>query len=147
MAVEIGVNSYGNESGLQTYATLRGVNITGDQTTILIQAMDYIEAQSFFGYKYDTYQDLSFPRSINLTDDVFGNVPKDIITAQYVAALLIDSGEVLNPTVEPSVQKEKVDVVEIWYKDIGNNVNHYPQVDMLLAPYVNSTGSSFKVSR
>lgn len=147
MAVIVSTNSYGDETGLASYALERGVTITGDSSALLIKAMDYIEAQQYFGERYDYDQALSFPRSITKLYDDYGEVPVNVIKAQYVAALLIDSGEDLNPTVTPSLKRVKVDVIEEEYKDNGNNVNYYPQVDMLLSPYLNSTGVSFRVSR
>ena len=46
-------NSYVSESDLATYASDRGVTITGTAAVLIIQAMDYLESRQFLGTKSD----------------------------------------------------------------------------------------------
>ncbi len=147
MSVTVDTDSYGDESGLNSYADARGVTISGDETELLIAAMDWLEVQVFHSYKYEEDQALEFPRALNLYGDTSGSVPDNIITAQYVAALLIDSGESLNPTIDRAVKREKVDVIEVEYMDNANSAKTYPQLTSLLRKYLSVYGGSFVVSR
>lgn len=147
MAVTVDTDSYGTEAGLNSYADARGITITNDETELLIQAMDWLETQSFHSYKYVESQALEFPRALRLYGDTAGVVPLDIVAAQYVAALLIDSGETLNPTVDRAVKREKVDVIEVEYMDNADSSKTFPQLTALLKNYLSTYGGSFKVSR
>lgn len=147
MTVTIGVDSYGDEDGLLDYATNRGITISGDKTQLLILAMDWLEIQQYLGVKYEEYQQLEFPRTHYIYGDIVGDVPNDVVTAQYVGALLIDSGEDLNPVVERATKVEKVDVLSITYMDNSNETNSYPQLYSLLANYLSNSGMEFQVSR
>lgn len=142
MAVIVGTNSYGDEIGLSEYALDRGITISGDTTVLLISAMDWLEIQPFAGNETDSSQSLTFPRDI--TDD---ETPDNIITAQYVAALLIDSGEDILATVSQSVKREKVGTIEVEYQDNTTAVKTYPQLAGLVSRYLSNTGGSFEVSR
>ena len=44
-------NSYVSEADLATYATDRGITITGTAAVLIIQAMDYLESRQFLGTK------------------------------------------------------------------------------------------------
>jgi len=147
MAVVVGTNSYGDEAGLLAYATARGTTITGDQTELLIKTMDWLEIQVYNGRKYEEFQALEFPRSPTLYGEVAGVVPDDVVTAQYVGALLIDSGETLNPVIGRETKMEKVDVIEVEYMDGAASKTLYPQLTGLLRPFLGSSGSSFTVKR
>lgn len=148
MAVVIGTNSYGDEAGLQAYADARGVTILGDKTQLLIGAMDYLEIQSYKYRKYDYDQALQFPRSQTTYDVDLGTVPPEVITAQYVAALLIDSGEELNAVVERSTKMEEVfQAVSVEYMDNAAETNYYPQLTKLLARWLAGGSGTFTVSR
>lgn len=148
MAVVIGTNSYGDETGLQAYADDRGITITGDLTQLLIKAMDWVEIQSYKWQKYDAGQSLQFPRSSTYYDVDAGTVPPEVITAQYVAALLVDSGEDLNPVVGRA--KKMTDVyqaVKTEFMDNANETSMYPQLTQLLSRWLLSSGGSFTVTR
>ena len=43
--ITVGENSYVTETELSTYATDRGVTISGDTSVLLIKAMDFIESR------------------------------------------------------------------------------------------------------
>ena len=44
-------NSYVSEQELTTYASDRGVTLTGTASVLIIQAMDYLESKMFVGTK------------------------------------------------------------------------------------------------
>jgi len=139
--ITVGTNSYVTEAGLQTYATDRGIAISGEASELLIAAMDYIETQIFSGDKYDEDQALEFPRSP--TDQATADtVPPKIEKAQIVAAILIDSGENLWETVGRAVKREKVADIEVEYMDNAAESKRFRELNALLAPYLKSTGGS-----
>jgi hypothetical protein len=147
MAVTVGTDSYGDETGLDAYALARGITVVGDQTIMLTKAMDWLEIQPWYSYKYLETQPLEFPRASTKYGDVVGEVPDDIITAQYVAALIFDGGGNLLESSGQSIKKEKVDVIEITYQDFTSGQISYPQLNGLVSPYLSSTGGSFTVTR
>lgn len=150
MAVTVGTDSYGDETGLQDYADARGVTIAGDLTQLLIKAMDYIESRQYTGNRYDltTPQPLEFPRDWTPLYVPLGTVPQDVITAQYVAALLIDSGEDLQPVVGRALKRQRVEgAVEREWMDNASETKRYPQLSALLGQFMASSGTSFAVVR
>lgn len=148
MAVIIGTNSYGDEAGLQDYADARGVTISGDKTQLLIKAMDWVEIQCYRFRKYEDDQALQFPRDQTFYDVDIGAVPPEVITTQYVAALLIDSGENLNPVIERAVKEEEVfQAVRVEYQDNSAEKSQYPQLTLLLKRWMSGGSGSFEVIR
>lgn len=139
MAIVVGTNSYATEAELTTYATDRGVIIAGDTAVLLIKAMDFLEVQQYKGYKTDANQVLQFPRVIS-SDYDYLTVPTDIKTAQLVAALLIDSGESLLPTLGKTAIREKVDVLEVQYSDRASDTKVFSQLSALLRPFLLAIG-------
>lgn len=138
MPVTVGTDSYGDEDGLTAYAVARGVTVTGDKTVLLIKAMDYLESLRYKYYKYDSDQELQFPRNVydEYEGDELNTVPADIIQAQYVAAMLLFAGEDLNPVVGRQTKKEKVDVIEVEYMDSASDTAYFPQLNRLLSRHL-----------
>lgn len=154
--ITVGTNSYVTEAELATYASDRGVTIAADKTVLLIKAMDYLEAREFIGQKTDYTQALQWPRIVceqfgytrpnsyesNLTyNDQYCEydsavVPQGIKNAQMIAALLIDSGEDLQPSVGRAVKREKVDVLEVEYMDTATSTTQYRSLQDALKPFV-----------
>lgn len=150
MTVTVGTDSYGDEVGLQAYADKRGITIAGDLTTLLIKSMDYIEVQRYRGIKIEEFQLLEFPRYPTFYGDKNGYVPTDIIAAQYVGAILVDSGATLSPTIERAVKSEKVDVIKVEYMDNASTAPVYTELDSLLSKYLDNSGinsTQFSVGR
>ena len=145
-SIIVGTNSYVTEAELTIYATDRGVTIAGDTAQLLIKAMDWLEIQPFSGSKYDYDQDLQFPR-YPYSPQLPNVVPDNIEKAQIVAALEIDSGADLLATIDRAVKREKVDVIEVEYQENASEVARYPELDMLIAEFLTSTGGSFGVVR
>lgn len=119
--------SYATVLQLTTYASERGITITGDADELLINAMDYIEAQNFIGTKYSKDQDLQWPR-VGVVIDGYSydrtEIPALLITAQIVTALAIDIGEGPLSTFTQNVKRKKVDSLEIEYMD-GSSSNPF----------------------
>ena len=113
-------NSYGSEAGLTTYASDRGIALSGTPAILLIQGMDYIESQPFKGYKYTDEQALQYPRG-NVRLDGYSiatdEIPQLLIDAQYEVAIGIDGGTNPLANVERATKSEKVDVIEVEYMD------------------------------
>lgn len=148
MTITVGTNSYVTEAEFTTYLLERGYTLSGDYTAevLLIRSMDWLEKQSFNGYKYEEFQALELPRLPTLYGDVAGEVPDDIKEAQMIGARLIDEGNDLMPVIERAVKREKVDVLEVEYMDNASSSNSYPELSYVLKDYLSSTGTSFRVS-
>ena len=150
--ITVGTNSYVTEAELTAYATDRGITLTGTTDVLLIKAMDWLELQPFKGDKATDGQALEWPRSgvyvggTLLPDDA---VPERIKQAQMAAAVLIDGGADLMPTVEPRVIAESVDgAVSVRYSDKGNQTPVYTSLNALIRDYVkNAGGMSFDLVR
>ena len=132
---------YVTEDELEAYATARGITISGNKAVLLQKALDWLELQPFSGVKYDEDQDLEFPRD---DDD---EVPDKIKTAQMVCALIYDSGGDPLAAISKKVIREKVDVLEVQYSESSSSNDLYPQLSLLLAPYLTGGGSGFNVVR
>lgn len=149
--ITVGTNSYVTESELTTYATDRGVTLSGTADVLLIQAMDWLELRAFKGSKTSSSQALEWPR-----DSVYVNgkelddtvVPERIKQAQMAAAIQIDGGADLQPTVGPRVISQSVDgAVSRTFSDKGNQTAVFTKLNALIRDYVASSGMSFEVSR
>ena len=132
---------YVTEDELEAYATARGITISGNKAVLLQKALDWLELQPFSGEKYDEDQELEFPRD---DDD---EVPDKIKTAQMVCALIYDSGGDPLAAISKKVIREKVDVLEVQYSESSSSNDLYPQLSLLLAPYLTGGGSGFNVVR
>ena len=132
---------YVTEDELEAYATARGITISGNKAVLLQKALDWLELQPFSGVKYDEDQELEFPRD---DDD---EVPDKIKTAQMVCALIYDAGGDPLAAISKKVIREKVDVLEVQYSESSSSNDLYPQLSLLLAPYLTGGGSGFNVVR
>jgi hypothetical protein len=150
--ITVGTNSYVTEAELTTYATDRGVTLTGATDVLLIQAMDWLELRPFKGSKTVATQDLEWPRTgvlVNGTELDDSTVPERIKQAQMAAAIQIDGGSDLQPTVGPRVISQSVDgAVSRTFSDKGNQTPVFTKLNALIRDYVtNSGGMSFDVVR
>ena len=134
---------YVDETDFTAYAAARGITLLRPVSETLTQALDYIEVQSYSGYKTDPLQVLEFPRN-GLTD-----VPADIITAQMQTALVYDVGGDPLASNGVKVLEETVHgAVTVKYSDKGGNSTSYPHITALLAPYLNTSGgNNFSITR
>lgn len=153
-------NSYVTVAQARSYALARGVTLPADDAqaeALLIQAMDYLEAQRgrYQGTKtYPGVQALQWPRvgviidcDYSLPDNV---IPTELKNAQMQLSMEVFNGLVLLPSSDGRVVKrEKVDVIETEYmtgQDLGASGSlgpSFPAVDALLEPLFNACGGGF----
>lgn len=127
--ITVGENSYATEAELTTYATDRGITLTGAPDVLLIKAMDWLEVQP-----------IAVPEP----------VPEAIKKAQMVAAILIDGGEdLLAPEGQRVLSESVAGAVSVTYSDNGRQSTFYPQLFALLKPFMvgGGGGSVFEVRR
>ena len=111
-------NSYVSEQELTTYASDRGVTLTGTASVLIIQAMDYLESKMFVGTKSNIEQNLQWPRYGVEIDNYYIDsdyIPRLLKEAQMEICIGIDGGE--NPLANQAREtiKEKVGELEVEY--------------------------------
>ena len=111
-------NSYVSESDLATYATDRGITITGTAAVLIIQAMDYLESRQFLGTKSDIDQALQWPRFGVEVDAYYvdsDEIPTLLKQAEMEICIAIDGG--VNPLANlgRETKREKVGDLEVEY--------------------------------
>ncbi len=132
--------SYIDLAYLSTYATKRGLDITGTTEANIIKAMDYFESSyQFKGTKLVETQALAFPRLIN------GVVEYPVRIKNAVCELTIKSksAELLADT-ERATTSEKVGDLEVHYSEYSKDEVSYNFVINLIMPWL--SGSSFSSS-
>lgn len=153
-------NTYVTAEQARAYAEARGIELPADDgevESMLVSAMDYLEAQRarYQGTKtYPGVQALQWPRtgvildcSYQLPDNV---IPVELKNAQMALALEVFAGNPLMPSSDGRVVKrEKVDVIEREFMT-GNDLEtgglpapSFPGVDALLAPLFAACGGGF----
>jgi len=115
-------NSYVTAAELESYAVERGITLSAGAEVLLHQSMDYIESLNFIGDRFSREQSLVFPR-VNVYIDGFyyepAIIPDLLKNGQMATAIAIDTGANPLSTISPEVKKEKVDVIEVEYKESG----------------------------
>lgn len=127
-AIVTGANSYVSIADCQTFATARGVDLTGQTSAqmeaYLLKAMDYIEAKRdrFQGFLVDEDQPLQFPRYDVWVDGFYvesTTIPQILINAQCQLVMDAYSGETLQPNrvvgASGDVIRQKAGSVEVEY--------------------------------
>lgn len=134
---------YVDTADFTEYATARGIALLRSEGETLLQALDYIEMQTYAGYKTDSGQALEFPRNGSNV------VPDKILTAQMEVALLYDAGiDPLAPVGPKVTQETVVGAVSVSYSDTVNTNTRYQKIDKLLSEFLGGSGAnSFMVSR
>lgn len=136
-------NSYVTEAELTTFATDRGITITGTNAVLLIQSMDYIEQQDFIGTQYTATQALQWPRSGAYIDGwllAVTDIPIELKNAQMQTALSIDEGNGPLDVVEQKIKREKVDVLETEYAD-NSSQTYDPKISNYLKKLIQGGGA------
>ena len=139
MAVVVGTDSYATEAELLAYATARGITISGDQTQLLIRAMDFLENQRFIGYKAASDQALQWPRTGVMIDgwDIDSTVtPNKVKVAQMEVALSMDADSDPMAVTDPDIKTQSVGTISITYQD--NSSTKRPKIDDALSGLVES---------
>jgi hypothetical protein len=141
--------SYASEAAFASYASDRGVSISGTDTNLLITAMDYLESKNFIGDKETRDQALQWPRVNAAMDGYYIDndaIPQLLVDAQIEIALSIDAG--VNPlaTVDREVKREKVDVIEVEYMDNAIDSSYLTAAETKLKKLVvNYSGRSVRI--
>lgn len=148
-------NSYVTVAETDAYFTARLISAWGAlgapaKEAALISATDYIDATyetQFKGLRASSTQALAWPREGVTIDGV--EIPPTIIPtrlkhAQMQLALKASAGELLADETQ-TVQREKVDVIEVEYARGSTGGTLYTFVSRLLAPLVRggASGGSF----
>jgi|SRR5210317_1526250 len=150
-----GANTYVTVAEFTQFCSDRNITITstyGDESELLIQAMDYFEQQPFKGIKFIETQPLQFPRSDFYLDGYLTDsdaIPQLVKDAQITIAVSIMQGNDPLTTLDRSVKREQIDVLEIEYMDnAGPSVIIRSISNIMRKLVVSSTmGSSFRTIR
>lgn len=145
-----GANSYITAAELDTYASDRGKTISGTQADLLIQAMDYLEAQPFKGIKYSRDQAVQWPRVDVVVDNYYidsDEIPQLLKDAQAEIAIAIDEGYSPFARIDRTTKREQVDVIEVEYADGGNANPIVQTINLKLAKLLKGGGSAYSVIR
>lgn len=120
-----GANTYVNAADFLTYAGNRGITIQGVPENLLIEAMDYIENQSYKGRKNSLAQLLVWPRygvTIDSWPTVTLSIPQQLINGQCEVAIAIDQGNSPLQPLEQGVKSEMVaGVIQTVYQTGSSN--------------------------
>jgi hypothetical protein len=123
-----GANSYVSEADLTSFATARGVTLTGDEEALLIQAMDYIESLSYKGLKKTRDQDLQWPRS-----------------GVYIDSYYLDNDVIPEETLGRKTSREKVGDLEVEYASSSVTNSLDVKIKGFLWKLLNSSGMGSNV--
>lgn len=150
-----GANSYVTVAEFTQFCNDRNITIVstyGDESQLLIQAMDYFEQQPFKGIKFIETQALQFPRSDFWLDGYLTNsdaIPQLVKDAQITIAISIMQGNDPLSTLDRSVKREVVDVLEIEYMDNAGPSVIIRSISNIMRKLVtgSSMGSNFSTIR
>ena len=146
-----GANSYVSIADLDTYASDRGVTITGTQADLIIQAMDYIESLQFIGLQLTENQALSWPRSDAVKKRIYwydtDEIPQCLIDAVCETALAVDAGNSPLNNIDRATKKEKVGDLEVEYKDGSASSTIVKKINAKLKALIIGGGIGFIVSK
>lgn len=137
--------SYATDAELTTYATARGITITGTASELLTKANDVIEsyANQFQGNRTTVDQSTAWPRVGVYVDGYLlpsDTVPQGIKNAEMQIAIEIDGGNDPLGNVGRAVKRQKVDVIETEYSDRASDRTRLTKVTALLTPYLIGIG-------
>lgn len=136
-------NSYTTEAELTTFATDRGITISGTNADLLINSMDYLETRDFKGIKRTRDQALQWPRVDVVVDGYYvdaDSIPQDLKNAQMQIALSIDAGNSPMAVIEQKAVREKVDVIEVQYSEGSSSNSIDPRINYWLRKLVEGGG-------
>jgi hypothetical protein len=143
-----GANSYVSEADLTSFATARGVTLTGDEEALLIQAMDYIESLSYKGLKKTRDQDLQWPRSGVYIDSYYLDndvIPEELKKGLMQTAIAIDTGIGPQETLGRKTSREKVGDLEVEYASSSVTNSLDVKIKGFLWKLLNSSGMGSNV--
>ena len=150
-SIVAGANSYISDADFATYASDRGVTVTGVAAQLLLNAALYVESLSFIGSKKTQAQDMQWPRIDVYIDgyaELSTTIPKLLKDLQAEVALAIDAGNNPLNTIERAIKSEKVDVIEVEYQDNAAPFIINLKIKALERKLTDAIGGNgFKVSR
>lgn len=141
-------NSYVTENELNTYASLRGIEIPGDELEMhLTLSMDYFESLNFKGSKTSESQPLQFPRSDLYIDNVLqpdDSIIKLVKDSQMEAAIASFQGNSFTAVKERAVKRERINgAVEVEYMDGASSQDQVIAFDVKVKKLLKSSGNVF----
>tara|TARA_R110000803_G_scaffold148638_2_gene214125 strand:+ start:55 stop:525 length:471 start_codon:yes stop_codon:yes gene_type:complete len=141
-------NSYISESELATYASDRGVTLTGTPSILIIQAMDYLESKNFIGTKSTLEQSLQWPRTGVEIDNwyiVSDSIPVLLKEAEMELCIALDGG--VNPLAnqDRKTLKEKVGELEVEYAPSALAITYLTAVEAKLKKLLLPTARIIRV--
>jgi len=150
-----GANSYVTVAQFTQFCSDRNITITntyGDESQLLIQAMDYFEQQPFKGIKNVETQALQFPRSDLWIDSYLepsDQIPQLVKDAQITIAVSFMQGNSPLSTIDRVAKREKVDVLEVEYMDNASASPILRSIGNIMRKLVTSStfGSNFATIR
>ncbi len=131
--------AYGTDSGLNSYASARGITLSGTESVLLTLAHDYIESLDYIGEKTQETQTDQWPRKDAIVDGEEidkDTVPQDVIDAEFQTAIAIDQGNSPFATITPSIKSETVDTISIEFQDGAGNRSFDPMINLKLRKYL-----------
>lgn len=151
--------AYSTGAELTTYASDRGITLSGVANVLMTRAHDYVDNSSFIGTKTDPLQANEWPRTgavfngVELEDD---DIPDysgggSVINMEFEVAISIDQGNDPLVLVDNSIKKttEKVDVImtSVEYTDQGRENQLSPAISRAASNLMDTAnnGISFKV--
>jgi len=145
-------NSYVSEAELSTFASNRGITLTGTAAVLIIQSMDYIESLNYKGFKLTDDQSLLWPRTGVIVDGYLissDEIPQELKDGQMQTCIAIDEG---NDPLQDSPRKtkrEKVGDLEVEYSDSSSSVVINKKITATLKKLLDggAGGNTFKVSK
>ena len=145
-----GANSYVSEADITTYASDRGVTLTG-VAVLRVQAMDYLESMQFIGTKSDDSQPLQWPRDNAYIDGYLIDsdaIPQLLKDAECTICIAIFQGYNPLAPLTPGIKKQKVGEIEIEYQDGAYPLTTATTIAYVLRKLINgSTANVIKVTK
>ena len=139
-----GANSYVTEAELTTYATNRGVTITGTNSVLIYKSMDYLEQKDFKGDKLNSDQALQWPRYNVFVDGYYvdsDTIPTLLKEAQMELCLSIDNDVDPMATLGREIKREKIDVIEVEYTNGASNRSYITAAELKLVKLLKNGGT------
>lgn len=144
-------NSYISAANFSAYAAARGITLVGDPTTLLTEAMDYIEGLVYKGIKRTIGQSLQWPRVDVYIDTYYlqaDTLPIQLLNGQCWTAIAIDQGTDLMQDLPRRVLSEKVGSIEVHYAPgAASNVYNIKIHNALWKILDNGSGTGFRVGK
>lgn len=119
-SIVTGANSYVTDAELATYASDRGITVTGTASQLIQKAMTYIEQLPFQGVKSTKAQPLQWPRDYVVIDSwevLNTEIPGELKTLEIEVALSIDAGVDPLSIVGRATKQEQLGSLSVTYQD------------------------------